>query len=217
MNIDERLNQIAQRAYSTLPTIRASYNIACAAIRDGVPGDFVECGVGAGSNAAAMALAILKILAMHGADGIWRVAEKAPRVHLFDSFTGIPKCGEHDTEFIAANHPAGLTAHSEAEVQKNMREWGIPDKLLVWHPGMFDVTVRRSAMYREVVDHKIAVLRLDGDLYESTKVCIENLFPLVSKGGWVIVDDWDLSGARKAVMEYMVQSFGPISFQRQYV
>ncbi len=51
---------------------------------------------------------------------------------------------------------------------------------------------------------KIAVLRLDGDLYDSTKVCLEQLEPLVSRGGWVIVDDFNLSGCRKAVLEHVV-------------
>ena len=57
------------------------------------------------------------------------------------------------------------------------------------------------------------MLRLDADLYESTKVCIEWLYPLVSPGGWMIVDDWDLSGARKAVTEH-VKVFGPTYFQK---
>ena len=42
----------------------------------------------------------------------------------------------------------------------------------------------------------IAFLRLDGDLYRSTKVCLDHLLPLVSPGGWVIGDDFGLTGAR---------------------
>ena len=42
----------------------------------------------------------------------------------------------------------------------------------------------------------IALLRLDGDLYRSTKVCLDNLLPLVSPGGWVIVDDFGLTWER---------------------
>lgn len=215
--MNERLEQFAKRAYSSRETIQASYDIARLAINNGIPGDFVECGVAAGSNAAAMALAILKGECMALPDGTWHFPPGVTRrVHLFDSFTGIPKCGPEDAEFIAANHPAGLTAHSLESVKSGMRNWGIPDELLVWHPGMFADTIPAPAV-TGISRNQIAVLRLDGDLYESTKVCIENLFPLVSKGGWVIVDDWDLSGARKAVIEHVGHGFGPIYFTRSYV
>lgn len=221
--MNERLEQFAKRAYSSRETIQASYDIAFGALRNNTPGDFVECGVAAGSNAAAMALAIMDYERFSDGDTT-RTAGR--RVHLFDSFTGIPKCGPEDAEFIAANHPAGLTAHSLESVKSGMRNWGIPDELLVWHPGMFEATIGGAvdelgcvSFPRERLNRpkQIAVLRLDGDLYESTKVCIENLFPLVSKGGWVIVDDWDLSGARKAVIEHVGHGFGPIYFTRSYV
>jgi hypothetical protein len=46
-------------------------------------------------------------------------------------------------------------------------------------------------------------LRLDGDLHESTLVCLQNLYPKVSKGGVVIIDDWgSLVGCRVAVEQY---------------
>jgi hypothetical protein len=50
----------------------------------------------------------------------------------------------------------------------------------------------------------IAVLRLDGDWYESTMVCLEHLYPLVVKGGLIVIDDyymWD--GCARAVHEYL--------------
>ena len=57
------------------------------------------------------------------------------------------------------------------------------------------------------------MLRLDGDLYESTKVCVEHLYPKLAIGGWVIVDDWNLDGARKAVQELLEPQH--VYFQRQ--
>ena len=59
----------------------------------------------------------------------------------------------------------------------------------------------------------IAALRLDGDLYASTKVCVDVLVPKVSKGGWVIVDDYHLSGCRQAVTEALGYP-APVYFQR---
>ena len=77
----------------------------------------------------------------------------------------------------------------------------------MYHPGWFHETVA------SMMQTPIAVLRLDGDLYESTKVCLEHLLPLVSPGGWVIIDDFDLSGARKAVLEIAGGRMGPTYWQ----
>ena len=50
---------------------------------------------------------------------------------------------------------------------------------------------------------KIALLRLDGDWYESTRCCLENLYGNVVAGGWVIADDYQLPGCRRAVDEFL--------------
>jgi len=90
-----------------------------------------------------------------------------------------------------------------------MQRWGIPSELLVYHEGLFSPTIPDYCLKR-VSDFgppwEIALLRLDGDLYESTKTCIEFLLPRVSRGGWVCVDDFNLSGCRQAVMEKIVPS-----------
>jgi len=174
-------------ALSSKETVRASYEIARAAIAAGIPGDFVECGVFAGSNAAAMARAILDIRRERSAPVDGR------RVHLFDSFAGVPSGGPHDEGWM---HPKGVSACSRLMVEQYMRNWNIPAELLVYHEGLFAETVA------SMMQTPIAVLRLDGDLYESTRICLEHLYPLVSVGGWIIVDDWNLPGCRKAVDEY---------------
>ncbi len=210
------IETIAQSALSSIETVRASYDIAVMAMLRDVPGDFVECGVFAGAQCAAMALAIMKRIAYANDED--SAQARTRRVHLFDSFTGIPAGGPHDTEWLAAGHKPGHSACSMEYVQARMKEWGIDESLLVYHKGMFSMTIPLASepspvKHIWVIDH-IAVLRLDGDLYESTRVCMEHLYPLVSPGGWIIVDDWDLSGARKAVTEAVGQ-FGPVYFQRQ--
>lgn len=205
------LETIAGRALSSLATVRASYDIALAAIEHSVLGDFVECGVFAGSNAAAMARASAFGLPY----GLLIPEWKRPRVHLFDSFEGIPQAGPHDTEFLAADHKPGLSTCSLEAVQVHMVEWGIPDELLVYHPGWFIDTMTRTPPVGRGHIEAIAVLRIDCDLYESVKLCMEHLYPLVSPGGWVIIDDFDLSGARKAVLEAVGGRMGPTYFQRQ--
>ena len=52
---------------------------------------------------------------------------------------------------------------------------------------------------------KLALLRLDGDLYESTRVCLEGLYPHLTVGGFCIIDDYALAGCRRAVDEYFSQ------------
>jgi O-methyltransferase len=50
---------------------------------------------------------------------------------------------------------------------------------------------------------QIAILRLDGDLYESYKIPLQHLFDAVSPGGFVVIDDWILKGCREAVTEFL--------------
>lgn len=194
-----KLNEMAARALSRRVTVHASYLTARAAIEMGVPGDFVECGVFAGANAAAMALAIMDSQ-KYGRDGHnWR------RVHLYDSFEGVPAAGQHDREWIESNGTvAGISASPMSEVERHMEEWGIEPGLLVYRPGWFAQTVT------DPYPDKIAVLRLDADLYQSTAECIDALWPRLSPRGWCIVDDFDLEGARKAVLERI--HTGPIYF-----
>jgi O-methyltransferase len=215
------LEHIAGAALSSVETLRATYDLARATIDRGVPGDFVECGVFAGAQCAAMALALMDCLR-------WPERVQSPRhpqarhielrrVHLFDSFTGIPACSAEDKEWIAAGHKPGHSTCSMEQVQRYMRDWGIDESLLVYHPGMFRATMPLSvgSLYKPTALTQIALLRLDGDLYESTKTALEYLYPLVSPGGWVICDDFDLSGARKAVLDYVGGGFGPVYWQRQ--
>lgn len=138
------------------------------------------------------------------------------RVHLFDSFDGIPAPGEHDTDIEPGMHAAfaDQTRCTLEDCKNHFREWGIPDELLCWHQGPFSETVLNDNLgYGCELEH-IAVLRLDGDLYESTKVCLEHLYPLLSPGGWCIIDDMGLVGARKAVDEYMANLSRPTYWQR---
>lgn len=192
------LETIGQRALSSFETVQNSYDTAMLAIARGIPGDFVEAGVFAGSQAAAMALAI-----MDANDGPY-----LRKVHMFDTFLGIPQAGEHDREFLEAGHKEGLSACSVEDVIGHMDEWGIDPSILVYHVGLFAKTMPLAKL------QEIAVLRLDGDLHDSTKTALECLYPVVSRGGWIIVDDFALSGARKATIDYIGGNFGPTQWRK---
>src|SRR6185369_15484988 len=210
--LDKWLDNVALAALSSKETLLATYDLARNVIERGVPGDFVECGVFGGAQCAVMARAIMERPDGYGPSGF----DYRRRVHLFDSFEGVPAPGEHDLEWV---HPAGISLCTLEGVKQHMAEWGIPDELLVYHPGWFADTVAPACTCEQDCDNcayrylpdKIAILRLDGDLYASTKVCMENLYPLVSPGGWIIVDDFGLSGARKAFLE-TVGDTGPAYF-----
>lgn len=172
------------------------------AIVGNIPGDFCECGVYRGVHPALMARAITK----HG--------ETHQRlVHLFDSFEGIPGAGPRDDETITGCIKPGdeltTTGHSRCSVQQvedYMEQWGVDRSLLIYHPGWFQHTVEPAS--RTIPG--LAVLRLDCDLYSSTMACLPHLYPLLSSGGYFISDDWTLTGAREATLEYLRKTEQPI-------
>jgi O-methyltransferase len=205
----EWLDRVAQTALCYRETLEATYDIATSLLSRGIPGDFVECGVFAGSHCAVMARAImdynLHVRANERPDVRSTARDlRGMRVHLFDSFTGIPQAGPNDIEFLEAGKKPGESTCSRAQVEAYMKEWGIPSELLVYHEGLFSETIPTFVLAANLIKVPIALLRLDGDLYESTKVCVEYLLPLVSRGGWVCVDDFNLSGCRQALLEKVV-------------
>lgn len=186
MGIKHRLDQIATIAYSTVETVHETYRLAMEAKT--IDGCFVECGVGAGAQLMAMCLTYT------GKD-----------IYGFDSFEGIPLASEHDEtqpgigEFTPqANRlvSSGITVHSMENVLKNFTDFEINCPTLRLIKGWFQNTLPK---FKPV---PIALLRLDGDLYESTAVCLHYLYQMVSVGGIVIIDDYALPGCRKAVHEY---------------
>jgi O-methyltransferase len=193
-------------AQASKHTVRASYEIARAVIAAGVPGDFVECGVFAGANSAAMARAIQydmdERFPPYGGKTFIHLTDR--RVHLFDTFTGCPAPTAPDKEWIAAAHQAGVSACSLEQMLGYMDGWKIPRELLRIHKGPFSQTIPKAVDVQQ-----IAVLRLDADLYESTKEALA-LYDLLSPGGWCIVDDWALSGCRQAVEEKLGGKMGPV-------
>ncbi len=191
--IKGKLAVFGKKALSTSETVLNSFLLAENCIQNKIEGAFVECGVFCGTQIAAMALAN-------------QFYKENRKIHLFDSFIGIPQAGPNDDESITscigkgdgkgALITTGISASCVEAVKGHMKGWGIDSNQLVYHKGWFQETLISAKV------GSIAVLRLDGDLYESTKVCLRYLHPLVSKGGYVIIDDWNLTGCKKACQEY---------------
>jgi hypothetical protein len=150
-----------------------------------IPGDLMETGVWRG-GACILMRAVLDA---------YRVTDR--KVWLADSFEGLPPPD-------ADNYPAdqGDTFHTFEElavsleqVQENFRKYGLLDDQLVFLKGWFKDTLPSAPV------DKLALLRLDGDMYESTIVALENLYPKLSIGGYVIVDDYHVVPACKQAID----------------
>lgn len=153
-------------------------------LADEVPGDLVETGVWRGGTAIYMRA----VLRAHG-DG-------QRRVWAADSFRGLPPpTVPQDAGDI--HHTFDHLAVSRADVEENFRKYGLLDEQVCFLEGWFADTLPSAPI------EAIAVLRLDGDMYQSTWEALTYLYPRVSPGGWVIVDDYGaIAGCRQAVHDY---------------
>jgi hypothetical protein len=156
----------------------------------GVPGDLLEAGVWRG-GATIFMRAVLKV---HG------VTDRC--VWAADSFQGLPPPNP-------AKYPAdaGLRldtfkelAISLEEVQENFRRYGLLDKQVRFLKGWFRDTLPTAPIQR------LAILRLDGDLYESTMDTLVPLYPKLSPGGYLLIDDYfSFPACKQAVHDYRDQ------------
>jgi len=154
-----------------------------------VPGAIVECGVWRGGSMMAAAITLLE------------AGDCSRELYLFDTFEGMTAPGARDVsmsgEHAARAAPAGSCESHEAEVEANLRSTGYPLERIRLVKGRVEETVPREA------PRQIALLRLDTDWYESTRHELLHLYPRLSPGGVLIIDDYGhWSGARQAVDEY---------------
>jgi O-methyltransferase len=155
-------------------------------LRDEVPGDLIETGVWRGGAAIFMR----GVLAAYG--------DRSRTVWVADSFAGLPKPDPATypvDEGADFSHLEQLSIPLE-EVQDNFRRYGLLDDQVRFLPGWFRDTLPSAPIER------LAVLRLDGDLYESTIVALESLYPKLSPGGFVVVDDYALPWCKQAVDDF---------------
>jgi O-methyltransferase len=165
---------------------------------NGIPGDFVECGVWRGGSSALMART-LDVL-----------ADSDRKVWLYDTFNGMTEPGALDVQSASGVSAATMMEMTEVgdgdnvwayasltEVLANLRELQIPSTRLQVVAGDVRLTLENHR------PDAIAILRLDTDFYDSTTVELEHLYPRLSKGGVLIIDDYGhWSGARRAVDEF---------------
>jgi O-methyltransferase len=152
-------------------------------IADRVPGDLIETGVWRGGTTIFMR-AVLEAYDVHDRS-VW----------VADSFQGLPPPGTGDDPKQRFDAEHGLAVSLES-VRANFKRYGLLDDQVKFVPGWFSETLPTLR------DQTWAVIRLDGDLYRSTYDALSALYPSLSPGGYLIVDDWCLEQCRRAVDTY---------------
>ncbi|MDJ0341173.1 TylF/MycF/NovP-related O-methyltransferase [Streptomyces sp. H10-C2] len=155
-----------------------------------VAGDLIETGVWRG-GASIFMRAVLKAY-----------GDRDRVVWCADSFNGLPKpdAALHPDDAEDALWDQSILAVSLDEVRSNFERYGLLDERVKFLPGWFKDTLPTAPI------EKLSVLRLDGDLYESTMVALQSLYPKLTVGGYVIVDDYHaIRGCRRAVDDFRSQ------------
>ncbi len=157
-------------------------------LKNDIPGDFIETGVWRGGACILMR-------------GLSKAANQEKRkTYVADSFEGLPPpnaeeypADKGDTLYTRSDM-LGITLES---VQDNFRSYDLLDDNVVFMKGWFKDTLP------QLKAKKFAIIRLDGDMYESTIQAIEELYPKLAVGGYIIVDDFGaVRGCKKAINDY---------------
>ncbi len=155
-------------------------------LADRIPGDLIEAGCWRGGTVIMMA----GILKSYG------VSDRT--VWAADSFEGLPAPDEErfPADSGDINYKLDELKVSAEEVRGNLGRYGLKSQKVELLEGWFRDTLPT------VRDRQWALVRLDGDLYESTMDGLSNLYPQLSPGGFLIVDDYGWENCRQAVEDY---------------
>lgn len=166
-------------------------------VRNAIPGDIVECGVWSGGSMLLAALALKHF------------GDTSRKIYLYDTFAGMPKPEDIDRRWDGmpalptwqhhqeTGRPWGYGGSAE-HVKRVVAQSGYPAENFVFVEGMVEDTLPA------IRPEKVSLLRLDTDLYSSTYHELVCLFPLLSVGGILIVDDYGAyQGARIATDQFI--------------
>jgi len=201
--IQELLHHLGGVVYSTKQTQMNSYQLAKSIAENNVKGAVIECGVASGGNFASMMCGILE------------VEPKTKRTFYgFDSFKGIQLAGQKDTVQAGIGEikhnvnvdpsellvSSGISVHTKQDLIGSLKSWGLSEFCKV---ELIEGWIQNT-LTQELVNEigKIAILRLDMDVYHPTMYALEMLYDSLSIGGIVIIDDWNLIGVQRAVEEF---------------
>ena len=179
---------------SSVERILSAIRAAAYVVQNRVPGDVVECGVWKGGSSMAFAKSLLD------------AGDTSRSIFLYDTYEGMTPPTQVDVDWkntpavAGADEHWGYTQAGLAEVKNNLALVGYPPEKLVFVKGPVETTLPSQA------PQSISLLRLDTDWFESTKHEMVHLYPRLSSGGVLIIDDYGhYAGARRAVDEYFAE------------
>jgi hypothetical protein len=166
-------------------------------VQNKIPGDFAECGVWKGGSCMLIAYSLQ----------YFGITDK--KIYMYDTYSGMTEPDENDCiastgeniysrwEKSRDNKGMSMWASALDEVKENMKSTSYSENSVVFVEGDVIETLKTNR------PDTISLLRLDTDWYESTKAELEYLYPLLSSGGTLIIDDYGhFTGSKKAVDEY---------------
>lgn len=198
---NEIIKYVTPFTYTSSERILALIESVKYVIKNNIPGSIVECGVWRGGSMMAVAKVLLQL----------NKTEKD--LYLYDTFTGMTKPQQIDVSSDGLNassrfEKSKISDDSSdwsrvdlSQVQKNLFKTGYNKEKFHFIKGKVEDTLPTKA------PEEISILRLDTDWYESTKHELIHLFPRLTIGGVLILDDYGVwQGARKAVDEYLSEN-----------
>ena len=167
-----------------LPRLQNLKCLAQSCIDDSIPGHFIETGVWRGG----CCIFLKGVLVANG------ISDR--NVYVADSFEGLPPPSMPE-DAGDRHHTFPQLAVGESEVRRNFDRYGLLDDRVIFVRGWFRDTLPSLDV------SPFALLRLDGDMYESTIIALRELYPRLSPGGYVIIDDYGaVPGCRRAVDDF---------------
>ena len=168
-------------------------------VEAGIEGDLVECGVWKGGSAMLIAETLLLL------------GDHERKIYLYDTFEGMPEPDDIDVKIRThtsgkemwkeKQQSGGWAVAGEDEVRKNLEKTKYPKENFVFVKGKVEETIPG------VKPQKISILRLDTDWFSSTYHELTHLYPLLNKGGILIIDDYgSWSGSKEATDKYLFEN-----------
>ncbi len=182
--LEERVSMLGEHKLDTLRHCTED------CIKNGIPGDIIETGVWKGGATIYLA----GVLKAHG--------NTDKKVYVADSFEGLPPPDEEKWPLDkgATHHTRKDLAISLEEVKANFEQFNLLSDNIVFVKGFFEDSLKTVSI------DKLAILRLDGDMYGSTMTVLEQLYHKLEIGGYLILDDWLIKGAREALLDFRDKS-----------
>ncbi len=197
----EIYDRCKEYTFTTIEPMYALYQAVNYIVKNNIAGDFIECGVWKGGSAMLMAETLIKL------------GDTTRKIYLYDTYEGMSEPTAKDVDFNGETANSLLNKFDKQEqksvwcyssideVKSNLYLTKYPKENLLFIKGKVEETIPQT------IPTKVSLLRLDTDWYESTYHEFIHLYPLLSKLGVLIIDDYGhWKGAREATDQYFKEN-----------